>query len=330
MDINLYKKLYEEGLISQETFEKASYKQKNPLFSVHWELKTLLYLGVMLLSTGLGILIYKNIDTIGHQVILLFIALVCAGSFAYCIKNKKPFSRERVSSSGSFFDYILLLGCLSMLSFLGYLQFQYQVFGVHYGMATLIPMLVLFAVAYSFDHLGILGLAITNLGLWMGVTVSPYSLLHGVFDGPTLIFTSLLLGLILLAAGYLSGRYNFKRHFKFSYLHFGLNISFISLLAGYFIIGNGYSENNSGYIWLTGVFILGFFLFIDSFKDKSFYFMLLIILYLYIAVSTLAVRGMMTIHDDGNAIVMSFFYFIISAIALILLLINLNKKIKDI
>lgn len=327
MDINLYKKLYDEGLISQETFEKASYKQKNPLFSVHWELKTLLYLGVMLLSTGLGILIYKNIDTIGHQVILLFIALICGGCFAYCIKNKKPFSRDKVTSPSSFFDYILLLGCLSMLSFLGYLQFQYHVFGIHYGMATLIPMLVLFVVAYQFDHLGILGLAITNLGLWMGVTVSPYSLLYGVFDGITLIFTSLLLGLILLAAGYLSGHYNFKKHFKFSYLHFGLNISFISLLTGYFVVGNGYSEQSSGYIWLIGVFILGFFLFIDSFKDKSFYFLLLTILYLYIAISILAVRGLMVI-DDGNAVALGFLYFIASAIALILLLINLNKKLK--
>lgn len=319
MNIDLYQRLYEQGLISAETLEKAEQKHKNPFFSVHWELKTLLYLGVMLLSTGLGILIYKNIDTIGHQFILLFLALISAGSFAYCIQHKKPFSREKVESPNSFFDYILLLGCLTMVSFLGYIQFQFQIFGTHYGLATLIPTLILFYTAYQFDHIGILGMAVTSMALWMGISVSPKSFLDDSFSGSAITYTYLAFGLILLAAGYLSARYNFKKHFKFNYHHFGLNASFIALLAGFF----GISGSNSSLIWAAGIFALATLLFFDALKDKSFYFLLLIITYSYIAFSTLVLSIIFKSEELGI-----FIYFILSAAGLIVLLKKLNTKIK--
>lgn len=57
MNSSLYDQLKEEDLISATSIENIRIREQNPLFSLHWELKTLLYLGVMLLSTGLGILI---------------------------------------------------------------------------------------------------------------------------------------------------------------------------------------------------------------------------------------------------------------------------------
>ena len=80
----LFENLHADGLISDESFEKI--KQKSDLFSVHWEVKTLLYLGVLLLTSGLGLLIYENIDTIGHKVVLGLIALICTGCFATVLK----------------------------------------------------------------------------------------------------------------------------------------------------------------------------------------------------------------------------------------------------
>ncbi|KIO76098.1 hypothetical protein TH53_17365 [Pedobacter lusitanus] len=325
MNTDLYKKLHNEGLISDETLEKIIAKNTTPLFSLHWELKTLLYLGVTLLSTGLGVLIYKNIDTIGHQFILLFIAAICAGCFIYCIKNRNPFSREKSDSPSSFYDYILLLGCLSLLSFLGYLQFQYHVFGDNYGLATLIPMLILFYVAYEFDHIGILCMGITNLAIWLGLTVNPYTILsNGLGSNNSLIIPYLFLGLFLLAAGYVSERYNFKKHFKFTYQNFGLNISFLALFTGYFTT----YDNALSFLWLIGVFVLAFILYTDALKNKSFYFLLLIILYAYTAISTLIVRVLFNMNSEA-AFVMGLLYFIGSAICLIIALIQLNKKIKE-
>ncbi|WP_316841021.1 DUF2157 domain-containing protein [Pedobacter gandavensis] len=321
---DLYSELKENGTISAESFEKLTEKQRSPLFSLHWELKTLLYLGVMMLSTGLGILIYKNIDTIGHQAILAFIAAICGGCFYYCFKHKKPFSRELLKAPSVLFDYLLLLGCLSFLTFTGYLQFQYQVFGTNYGLATFIPMLVLFYVAYEFDHLGILSIAITNLAVWMGVSITPNRLLStGNFDNNTLIYTYLLLGAVLILAAFLTEHFNFKKHFRFSYLHFGVHISFIALLFAYF---NHY-ESKLAFLWLLILFALAFYLYLDALRHKSFYFMLLVIFYSYIAVSILVFRLMDTMNNIGGMYLLCL-YFIVSATALILRIVRLNKQMK--
>jgi len=319
---HLYENLHADGLISDESFEKI--KQKQELFSVHWEIKTLLYLGVLLLTTGLGILIYENIDTIGHKVVLALIALICTGCFVYCFKTALPFSSGKVKSPNTSFDYILLLGSISFLTFIGYLQYEYKVFGTNYNLATLIPMLVLFFTAYYFDHLGILNMAIANLAVWMGVSVTPKQLLlNSDFDSQTIIYTYLVLGIILLTGAYLTQRLNFKKHFKFSYQHYGVHVTLISLLAGYFHFYN----SPFAMLWMLALFAIAWVIFRDAFKNHSFYFLLLVVLYSYIAVSCLVVRVMLLAEDEG-ALYLTMLYFIGSAIGLIFLLINLNKRLK--
>jgi hypothetical protein len=322
---NLYETLYAEGLIGDESFEKLRQKgEQPPLFSLHWEIKTLLYLGVLLLTAGLGMLIYENIDSIGHQFVLLLIALICIGCFFYCFKTKLPFSTEKVSSPNASFDYILLLASISFLTFVGYLQFEYKVFGNNYGLATFIPMMVLFFLAYFFDHLGILNMAIANLAIWMGVSVTPKQLLlHSDFDSETIIYTYLLLGVLLILGTFATQRFSFKNHFKFSYQHYGVHVAFISMLAGYFHYYNSFIA----FLWLLGVALLAFLIYRDAIKNKSFYFLLLVILYSYIAVSSLVIRVL--IHDaDSGTVALLFMYFIGSGTGLIFLSINLNKKIK--
>ena len=81
MRIPLFKKLHAEGLVSDSAVQKAEALEWKPPLSLYWELRLLLYLGVLLLTGGLGLLVYKNIDSIGHQAVLAFIALITAGSF---------------------------------------------------------------------------------------------------------------------------------------------------------------------------------------------------------------------------------------------------------
>ena len=178
MRIPIFEQLHREGLLSEASLNKIRIDEGTRLFSIHWEVKTLLYIGVLLLTGGIGILIYKNIDTIGHTVILALIGAVCAGCFVYCERKKLPFSFARVPAPNAYFDYILLLGCLTLLTFITYLQVQYTAFGEAYGLATFIPMVLLFFCAYYFDHLGVLSLAITNLAAWMGVAITPLNIFN--------------------------------------------------------------------------------------------------------------------------------------------------------
>ncbi len=102
MNIPLFEKLHNEGLVTATSLEKIQTASSNKLFSVHWEIKTILYLGVLLLTGGLGILVYKNIDSIGHQAIFTFILLISAGSFYYCVYKRQPFSFNKAAAPNSF------------------------------------------------------------------------------------------------------------------------------------------------------------------------------------------------------------------------------------
>nr|WP_067058239.1 DUF2157 domain-containing protein [Mucilaginibacter sp. L294] len=325
MDNDIYKKLHSEGYLGDDSYNQLSQKHLTQLFSVHWELKTLLYLGVMLLSGGLGVLIYKNIDTIGHQAVLAFIALISIGCFIYCFKKKIPFSWGKVKAPNTGFDYILLLGSISMVTFVGYLQYQYQVFGLNYGMATFIPMLALFFIAYYFDHLGILSMAIASLALWMGVSVTPKTLLaYGTFNSKQIIFTYVAFGLILLTFAFLTQRFAIKKHFKFTYHHYGIHVTFIALLAGYF---DNY-ESAANFVWLVPFFALAAYIYFDARRERSFYFILLTILYSYFALASLITRVLYGLMKY-DAIYLLLMCFIASAIGLIFLLININKNLKQ-
>lgn len=285
MEINLFEKLHGEGVISDSSFQKIQIRKNNQLLSVHWELKTLLYTGVLLLCSGLGILVYKNIDTIGHQAILAFIACTSIGCYYYCFKKGKPFSTGRVAAPNTFYDYILLLGSLTFVTFIGYLQFQYRAFGDLFGLATFIPMIVLFFTAYYFDHLGILSLAVTNLAAWAGIAITPAKILkENDFNDNTIIITGLLLGVFLILTGIISVKRKIKPHFEFTYSNFGTHILFISCLAAMF--------NFSGTYFLWFIFLLGiaYFFYTKSIAEKSFYYMLLLTLYLYIGLSYVVMR----------------------------------------
>ena len=231
MDNLLFKKLYADGLISGASFEKVQTSPRKNL-SIHMELITILYLGVLLLAGGMGILIYKNIDSIGHTVILIFIAAISAGSFFYCFKNSSSFSLKKVISPNLFFDYILLLGCITFIIFIGYLQFQYEIFGDRFGLALFIPMVLLFAAAYYFDNIAILSLATTNLGAWAGIAITPAKILRSNnFDNNINIVTGLCLGVLLIATGIVVKKKNLKAHFEFTYANFGAHLLFISCIA---------------------------------------------------------------------------------------------------
>jgi len=326
MNTNLFEQLHKEGLISESSFEKIKEAEAKQLFSIHWEIKVLLYLGVLLLSGGLGILIYKNIDTIGHQAILSFIALICATAFFYCIKRKRPFSTTKVESPTIYFDYVLLLGCITFISFIAYLQFQYNMFGTRYGLATFFPMLVLFFSAYFFDHLGVLSLAITNLAAWIGITVTPSQLLRvNDFNSSTIIYSGLFLGALLIVLAFVSKQKNWKQHFEFTYANFGTHVLFVSCLSAMFHFEKMYM------LWFLLLAALATFFYIKSMQRSSFYFLVVTTLYSYIGISYVVIKLFALIPNrfSTEVVYLNLLYFICSAIALVIFLINSNKKIKE-
>ncbi len=308
-----------------DVLSKLKALNSNSLFSIYWEIRMALYIGVMLFTSGAGILIYKNIDSIGHLTIVAFIGIVAMLCWLYSFKKSPSFSIKKVASTGILFDYLLLLAGLLTVTFIGYLQYQFQAFGKSLHLASLIPMVILFAAAYRFDHIGVLSLAITNLGVWLGINVTPTSLLKSYqFNDEVIIYTGVLLGLVLQLVAWLSIKKDVKQHFAFTYQNFGVNLFFISCLAAIF-------HFHFYLFWLLLLAAVAYYLFTKAIKEKSFYFLLMVILYAFVALSFTVINLLIKADPsfERGLMFLITMYFITSPIGLIFFLIHYNKKLKQ-
>ncbi|HEV7230845.1 MAG TPA: DUF2157 domain-containing protein [Bacteroidia bacterium] len=310
------------GLISPASHVHIKARSQGGLFSIHGELNTILYAGVLALSTGLGMLVYNNIEHIGHLSIMAAIALVSAGSFYYCFRRAGIFSKEKTESADRISDYLALLGALTLVTLFGYVQYQYNIFGP-YGLQFLIPSLFCLFAGYYLDHLGVLSAGITSFGAFLGLAISPMSRgMYESFNTEKEVGMGLLLGALLLGAGFLTQRKKIKTHFAFTYYHFALHVSFFAAIAGIFEYP----------VWGLIVPVLAFITWramLYALTEKSFYFFLVTLIYAYVAVCCLYAQLVMHVHSDGEAIFMlTFFLLIASSVAVISIIRSFWKKIN--
>ncbi|HWA34130.1 MAG TPA: DUF2157 domain-containing protein [Cyclobacteriaceae bacterium] len=270
------KELFEKGLITEDQYRKIDLIVSGKIVSVFYELRTLLYLGVMLLTAGIGILVYENIGEIGHIVAIIGLTLLTAVCFWYAFRNAPPYTNTAVKSPTPYFDYIVLLGSLLFISVQGYLQFQFGWLDNNLGISTLITAALFFFIAYRFDHTGVLSLAITALASFWSISVSPQKWYSGdFFSESNLHITALCFSVVVAVIAMILDRRKIKTHFTFTYLNFCLLIFFIAALAGVFI-GNLYG------IFLLLIYGGCVFAYYMARKQYSFLFMLYAFLAAYI------------------------------------------------
>ena len=232
----------------------ADFERQRPV-SLHHELRAALYVGILLLTAGLGLLIYEHYDDIGDLVIIGGMAALCVASFVYAWRNRPPLSPEQTDPSDRlsrsvFGDYALLLSCLLFLSLEGYAQYRFTLFGTRYGLVTFLPAVLFLALAYRFDHRGVLGMGLTALASWVGVTVRPLELRlkTNFFDEPT-VLAAIGLGTLLIGAALWLERKPVKAHFTYTILVMAGNLMLLALLAGVF--------NFEGRRWLYALSLFG-------------------------------------------------------------------------
>ena len=307
--------LLEKAIISTEQFDILQKENQTQPISVHWEVRILLLAGISMLSGGLGILVYKNIDTIGHQAIIGLIALATAASAWYVHKKRQPFLIKDAQKEQPLADNMLLLGCSLFLILEGYLQYQYQIFGTRYGIATLIPALLFTFCAYRFDHIGVLIMALTGFAAWAGITVTPLSIFQeNVFKHEaTLIHTGIVMGIVFILVGLILNYQRIKPHFTFSYLNFGFNLVCIAALYGAFSI------TQTPYCLLClAMSALGI---LYARREQSYFFLLLGVIYGYIAFTTLISK----LHFSFEGWML---YGVLSCFGIVMFFLNYKKIFK--
>lgn len=259
----------------------ADFERQRPV-SLHHELRAALYVGILLLTGGLGLLIYEHYDEIGDVAIVGGMAALCVVAFWYAWKNRPPLSAEQAQNRSVFGDYALLLSCLLFLSLEGYAQYRFNLFGTRYGLVTFMPAVLFLALAYRFDHRGVLGMGLTALASWVGVTVRPLELRlkTNFFDEPT-VLAAVGLGTLLIGAALWLEQRRIKAHFTYTLLTFAGNLLLLALLTGVF--------NFEGRRWLYGVPLFAVCAAFDwlSRREQVFLYRLMGVVYAYIGATYL-------------------------------------------
>jgi len=240
------RRLLDEDVISEKEFAEVKAYRSLAIFSLHNELQFLLYLSVLLFTTGAGILIYQNIDTIGHAVILALLLAVCGVCYYLSFKNSLGFSPEAIDFEHPVYNYLVLAATILSCIFIGYLQFQYRPFGAEISIPTFLSAAVALATAYCFDNRSALSIGLTGLAAAIGITVTPKALLENdFFDNPALFYYGIALGFVLIVWAEYSERTNLKKHFSLIFLVFAQHLICICSITGIF----------GDYWWLYAIFL---------------------------------------------------------------------------
>lgn len=311
-----------QGLLPPAQVAAIAEDERIRPFSLHFELRALLYLGVVLLAGGLGVLVYQHLDSIGHEAIIAFVALAMSASFFYAARHRPDFTWGEAPRTSIAADYLLLLGCLLFLVLEGYLQVQYQVFGTRYGLVTLLPAVIFLALAYRYDHRGVLSLAITAVAAWVGVSVAPLAMFkQGSFPDEILEGPGLVLGVALVAAGLASEYLNKKRHFAYTYLALGSNLALLAASALLF------DDNSRKLLWLLLVVGLSAGLVWYARRTQSYLFLLLGVAYSYVAL-TYALITILGPSSEGTWLFLIIVYFPLTLMGIVLFFINIKKMLR--
>jgi len=315
-------KLVRQGFVTEEQHQEIKNYTQLGIFSLNTELLFLLYLSVLLFTGGVGTLVYKNIDSIGHMAILAVNFALMVVCFYFSFKKTKGFSKDEVLFENPIYDYVVLTGSILSCIFTGYLQYQYRIFGSDFSLVSLFSAIICFGIAYYFDSRMVLSMAITALAAFVGITITPKTVFENeIYSNPTLSYYGLALGVLLLLWTAYTMKANLKKHFHFVYYTFAQHLLGISIIAGLL-------ESN----WLLFIpFLIGFcyYFYTISHTLKATSLFVFALIYGYVGLNILISKFMDYIYTSSIIefiIMLSPIYVIGSIVLFIKLVRNFNKE----
>jgi hypothetical protein len=225
-------RLRTDNVLSSQQAALFSRVARRHLVSIRLEIRTLLYVGVVLLTSGVGLVLVEHHAAIGPWAVAGAIGLAAAACLAWVARRAPPFSWAETPSPTVAFDYVLLLGLLLFASDLAYVEAQFTVLGPRWAHHLLVVGVVYLLAAYRWDSRTVLGLALTTLAAWRGVSVSLVSFSLGAGDADELRSSAIALGALYVAAATLAVRLERKPHFEQVFAAAGLVLLLGGLVSG--------------------------------------------------------------------------------------------------
>jgi len=164
-------RLRADGVLSPAQAARFDRVARRELVTLRFEIRALLYAGVLLLTGGVGALVAQHQHDIGPLAIAFGIGLAALGCLGWVARRAAAFSWGPVPSAGVAFDYVLLLGLLLAAADLAYVEAQLTLLGPRWPRHLLVVAALDLLAAYRWDSRTALGLALTSLAAWRGLAV---------------------------------------------------------------------------------------------------------------------------------------------------------------
>src|SRR5258706_9019046 len=155
-------RLRDDGVIAHTTAAPLIAAENREVVTIYGELRFLMWGGVMLLVTGVGVLVSKHLDEIGPLAIALGIGIASALCYAWA-----TWKRNKTASLVD--DYVLLLAALLVSADVGFIEHTWHLLGANWNQHLLFLAIVHAATAYAFDSRLVLSVSLTSLAAYLGI-----------------------------------------------------------------------------------------------------------------------------------------------------------------
>jgi hypothetical protein len=226
-------RLVGEGNLTPEQALVPRRAARGELLSVRFELRTLLWLGVSLVVSGVGLLVKENLDRIGPLTIAVTLGAAAAACLTWVARVSPPFSWGEQPSPNLAFDYVLLLGAALIGADLAFIEVKFTPLGPNWPWHLFWTSLAFAALAVRFDSRVVWSLALSTFAAWRGVSMGTLaSAPLGNWQPAPLRANSIACGAIFVLGGFLLLHLRRKPHFEPVAVHMGWLLVLGGLAAG--------------------------------------------------------------------------------------------------
>lgn len=220
-----YLELHAGGELDAAAATRAVALERGTVFSVFQELRFALYASVAAITSGIAILLGRNLDRIGPVTLILALAIVAAACYGTAWRSR---SRGETRSLGG--DYLLLLGALTLSADVGYAESQFHWLGSHWSWQLLILAALHAATAYVLDSRLVLSASLAALAGWFGVEGN-WSALPGIGTPGREGIQGIVYGGVVLAWREVHRHLRGHAAFLYVFENFAANAGFCGALA---------------------------------------------------------------------------------------------------
>jgi len=245
--------LVRQGVLDERTAAPLAAVARGELVSVRAELRALLGLSVLALTTAVGLFLEEYHERIGPGLIALLLAAAAAGVLWAARRRAAPFTWGRAAEADWILDGLLLLAIGLVGAELGWVETQFGALGAHWAWHLLLLSAITGALAIRFDSISCWTVALSTFAAWRGISVAPSAaaLERTLFRGEDALRWNLLVcALVFAALGVAAERLDRKRHFE-------PTTTFLAALAAGLALASGLGEASSWSLWLLALLALG-------------------------------------------------------------------------